>query len=103
MTPVVLDAGGCIGHSPPEIEMRLVGLVLNHLDHVIAGETELIERRICGQGSGTAEAGTDHFERHCRFSAAHVITGSHAPATAETERVLVLDLTYRNHFAFIRQ
>src|SRR3546814_12767709 len=44
--------------------MRLVLLVLQHLEHVIAGKTELIERSTHGQGAGSPEACADDFQIH---------------------------------------
>src|SRR3546814_15744689 len=44
--------------------MRLVLLVLQHLEHVIAGKTELIERSTHGQGAGSPEACADVFQIH---------------------------------------
>src|SRR3546814_4944849 len=53
-----------IGHLAPKIQMRLVLLVLQHLEHVIAGKTELIERSTHGQGAGSPEACADDFQIH---------------------------------------
>src|SRR3546814_17301642 len=64
LLPVELRARFLIGHLAPKIQMRLVLLVLQHLEHVIAGKTELIESSTHGQGAGSPEACADDFQIH---------------------------------------
>src|SRR3546814_20338765 len=92
LLPVELRARFLIGHLAPKIQMRLVLLVLQHLEHVIAGKTELIERSNNGQGAGSPEACADDFQIHvfplpgirCYRAAIPATTGSStAPATPD--------------------
>ena len=57
--PVVERICRRVGYAVPEIEMALVGLVLDHLEHVIAAQAQLVQRRVGGHGSGAPETSAD--------------------------------------------